>query len=105
MLQEATSKNFEGGSGVGSQAISLGSLVETLTRVYEQCGFSSDASVTPLHMLSKIEASRLSSARATVHACNPHSVPQFGLLVTEERTQNLPAQAVCRAPAAAQASA
>lgn len=56
VLQEATNKNFQGGS-LRSNNISLGSLVEVLTQVYEQCGFSSDASVTPLQMLSKIEAS------------------------------------------------
>lgn len=54
-LQDATSKNFEGGgSGTGS-SVSLSSLVEVLGCVYEQCGFSGDASVTPLQMLSKVE--------------------------------------------------
>ena len=42
---------------MNNQPLTLASLVETLTRVYELCGFCADASVTPLQMLAKVEVS------------------------------------------------
>lgn len=70
--QEATTRNFQGGGCGGAHAaVSLGALVETLTRVYEQCGFSADASVTPLQMLAKVEVRLLGKGMAAGASCLP----------------------------------